>query len=57
MGVEEDETEQRNEKVSDFVSERAYFSWRDKLQQKDFIGKRGFNKLISPFLETIEKRG
>ena len=29
---------------------------RDKLQHKDFIGKRGFNKLISLFIETIEKR-
>ena len=24
---------------------------------KDFIGERGFNKLISPFIEVIEKRG
>ena len=27
------------------------------MQYKDFIGKKGFNKLNSPFLETIEKRG
>ena len=27
------------------------------MQYKDFIGERGFSKLISPFLETIEKRG
>ena len=27
------------------------------LQQKDFIGEKGFNKLISPFREEIEKRG
>ena len=39
------------------MSESVYFDWRDKLQLKDFIGKRGFSKLISPFLETIEKRG
>ena len=25
--------------------------------QKDFIGERGFMKLISPFREVIEKRG
>ena len=25
--------------------------------QKDFIGERGFRKLISPFKEVIEKRG
>ena len=45
------------EKLSDFVSKRAYFSWRDKLQHKDFIGERVFRKLISPFLEVIENRG
>ena len=56
-GAEEAEVKQRKEKVSDFVSERAYFTWKDKLQYKDFIGKRGFNKLISPFVETIEKKG
>ena len=56
-GDEEAETEQREEKVSDFVSECAYFAWRDKLQHKDFFGERGFNKIISPFIEMIEKRG
>ena len=30
-GAEEAETEQRKEKLSDFVSEHAYFAWRDKL--------------------------
>ena len=45
------------EKLSDFVSERAYFAWRDKLQHKDFISERGFSKLISPFLEIIKKKG
>ena len=43
--------------MSDFVFERAYFSWKEKLQYKDFIDKRGLNKLISPFLETMEKKG
>ena len=27
------------------------------MQYKDFISEKGFSKLISPFLETIEKRG
>ena len=27
------------------------------MQYKDLIGERGFRKFISPFLETIEKRG
>ena len=30
---------------------------KDTLQQKNFIGERGFNKLISPFREMIEKEG
>ena len=49
IGAEEAGAEQREEKVSDFVSELAYFTWRDKLQHRDFIGERGFNRLISPF--------
>ena len=36
---------------------RAYVALRDKLQQRDFIGERGFNKLISPFQEVIESKG
>ena len=36
---------------------KAYVSWRDKLQHIDFIGERGFNKLISPFQEVIESKG
>ena len=47
--VEEAEAESSEEKVGDWVSELAYFAWRDKLQHKDFIGERGFSKLISPF--------
>ena len=27
------------------------------MQQRDFIGERGFNKLISPFQEIIESKG
>ena len=27
------------------------------MQHKDFIGKRGFNKLISLFLETVKTKG
>ena len=30
---------------------------KDTLQRKNFIGESGFNKLISPFREVIEKRG
>ena len=45
------------DKVSGFVSKLAYFVWRDKLQHKDFIGEKGFSRLISPFQEVIEKKG
>ena len=35
----------------------AYIPWRDKLQHRDFIGERGFNKWISPFQELVESKG
>ena len=53
----EDEAELREEKASDLVLESAYLAWRDKLQHRDFIGERGFSRLISPFQEIIENRG
>ena len=56
-GAKEAGAEEREEKVSDFVSELAYFAWRDKLQHKDFIGERDFSRLISPFQEVIENKG
>ena len=48
-GVEEARAESSGEKASDWVLKQAYVAWRDKLQHIDFIGERGFNKLISPF--------
>ena len=30
---------------------------KETLMQKDFIGERGFVKIISPFREVIEKKG
>ena len=56
-GYEEATAERIEEKASDLVSECAYFAWRDKLQHRDFIGERGFSKLISPFLEIVESKG
>ena len=56
-GVEEARAERNGEKARDWVSEQAYVTWRDKLQHKDFIGERGFNKWISPFQEIIESKG
>ena len=43
-GDEGARAERSGEKVSDWVSDMAYIVWRDKLQHRDFIGKRGFNK-------------
>ena len=34
----------------------VYISWRDKLQHRDFIGERDFNKWISPFQKLIESK-
>ena len=62
MGVEEDgaeevEIERRNEKVRDFVLDKAFVLWEKNLKERGVIVKRGFNKLITPFIEMIEKRG
>ena len=35
----------------------AYVAWKDKLQDKDFIGEKGFSKLISPFQEIVGSKG
>ena len=55
--AEKARTECNDEKASDWVSKLAYFSWRDKLQHRDFIGEKGFSKWISPFQEVIESKG
>ena len=55
-GPEEARAKSREEKASDLVSECAYFTLRDKLQYKDFISERGLSKLISPFLEIVERK-
>ena len=48
---------QQEEEEVDFVSEEAYSLWKKHYAEKGFIGKRGFNQLISPFKELIEQRG
>ena len=55
-GAEEVETKKRNENVKDFVSYKAFVLWEKNLKDRGFIVERGFNKLISPFIEMIEKR-
>ena len=54
--TEDVETEQEKEE-DELISNAEYVVMKDTLQQKNFIGERGFNKLISPFREVIEKRG
>ena len=55
-GDEEERAESSNEKPSDWIFEMAYEAWRDKLQFKDFIRERGFNKWVSPFQELVESK-
>ena len=55
--AEEARAKKKEGKASDLILEFTYISWRDKLQHRDFIGERGFSKLISLFQESIEKRG
>ena len=52
-----EEAESSEQKASDWVLDLAYVTWKDKLQYRDFIGERGFNKWISPFTEIIEGKG
>ena len=52
---EEEEKELKNE--DEMVSNIAYKIMQSKMMKKDFIGERGFNKLIPPFKEVIENRG
>ena len=56
-GDEEARVESSREKISNWVSDMAYIAWRDKLEHRDFIGKKGFNKWISPFQELVESKG
>ena len=41
----------------DFISKEAQELWNKILFDKEFVGERDFGKLISPFLEVIEKKG
>ena len=52
-----EEAESSEQKSGDWVSDMAYISSRDKLQYRDFIRERGFNKWVSPFQELVESKG
>ena len=56
---EEDEQPEKEatEEDKDFISKEAQELWNKILFDKEFVCERGFWKLISPFLEVIEKRG
>ena len=52
------QTEERtSEEDKDFVFAEVKDIWTKVLDDKNFVCKRGFGKLISPFYEIIEKRG
>ena len=55
--AEEAETEQRNERVRNLISDKASTLMEKILKDRGFIVERGFKKLISPFSEMLEKRG
>ena len=52
----EEETEEEKE-ADELISESAHVVMKETLMQKDFIGERGFMKLISSLREVIDKRG
>ena len=54
--TEETETEQRAKKVRNFFSNKAAALMERSLKDRGFISKRGFKKLISHFVEMLEKR-
>ena len=57
--LEEDEQPEKEatEEEKGFVSKEAQELWNKVMFDKEFVCERGFGKLISPFLEVIEKRG
>ena len=54
---EEKENEQdKEDKMDELVSNRAYEVMQNKMMKKDFIGERGFKRLIPTFKEVFEKK-
>ena len=49
--------EEATEDDKDFISKEAHELWNKIPFDKNFVGERGFGKLIPPFSEVIEKRG
>ena len=56
--TEDEETRHEEDNLdNELVSNGAYVFMKETLMQKDFIGERGFVKLISLFRKVIKKRG
>ena len=49
--------EEATEDDKDFISKEAHELWNKILFDKNFVGEKGFRKLIPPFSKVIEKRG
>ena len=54
--TEEPESEQRVEKARNFILDKAVALMEKSLKERGFIAERGFKKLVSPFVEMLEKR-
>ena len=54
--TEETETKQRVEKARNFISDKAVALMKKSLKERGFINERGFKKLVSPFVQMLEKR-
>ena len=52
---EEQPEKEITEEEKDFVSQEAKELWNKVMFDKEFVCKRGFGKLISPFYEVIKK--
>ena len=56
-GVDEAKVEQRKDRARNFILDKAAALMERSLKDRGFIAERGFKKLISPFVEMLEKRG
>ena len=56
-GVDEAKVEQRKYRARNFVSDKEEALMERSLKDKGFIVEKGFKKIISHFVEMLEKRG
>ena len=55
-GAKEAETEQKNDRVRNFISDEAFVLMEKGFKDRGVVFERGFNKLVSHFIEMLEKR-